>query len=205
MARLVLDRADAPRDVVARLLLDAREQRLAGLGLGHRRDALELALALLHQLGGTRLALGEAGIALRDAPLADGHVGGQLVELGRASAEPLLGARDLEAAALELLLDLAARREHVLLGGDLRLLADGVGLAPGARQLALGVGPECRRRGPGAAAAAHDDEGEHGPDSQSCKGEYCVEHVGLPGPAGKLRRAAPCSRASARHAGRSRG
>ena len=150
VARLVLDRADAAGDVVARLLLDAREQRLAGLRLGHRGDALELALLRLDELRRARLALAERRVALGDAALARRDVGGELVELGRARAEPLLGARDLEAAALELLLDLAAGREHVLLGGDLRLLAHGVRLAARAGELALGLrraAPRPSRRG----------------------------------------------------------
>ena len=201
VARLVLDRADAAGDVVARLLLDAREQRLAGLPLGHRRDALELALLRLDELRRARLALGERRVALGDAALARRDVGRELVELGRARAEPLLGARDLEAAALELLLGLAAGREHVLLRGDLGLLAHGVRLAAGAGELALGL--RAQRLGRAAAAAQHDER-ERSPDCESHQGEYCGEHVGLPGPAGGCR-AAPCSRASARHAGRSRG
>ena len=164
VARLVLDRADAAGDVVARLLLDAREQRLAGLRLRHRGDALELALLRLHELRRARLALGQRRVALGDAALARGDVGRELVELRRARAEPLLGARDLEAAALELLLDLAAGREHVLLGGDLRLLAHRVRLAAGARELALGL--DAQRLGRAAAAAQHDER-ERSPDGES--------------------------------------
>ena len=145
----------------------------------------------LDELRDARLALGERRIALAEAALARGDVGGELVELRRAGAEPLLGARDLEAAALELLLDLAAGREHVLLGGDLRLLAHGVGLAAGAGELALGLGAQRLGR---AAAAAHARRRRAQPRRRVPKGEYCLEHVGLPGPAGE-RRAAPCSRA----------
>ena len=96
--------------------------------------------------------------------LARRDVGGGLVELRRAGAEPLLRARDLEAAALELLLHLAAGGEHVLLGGDLRLLAHRVGLAAGARQLALRLDAQrlCR-----AAATAQHDGGERSPDDES--------------------------------------
>ena len=151
----------------------------------------------LDELRRARLALGERRVALGDAALARRDVGGELVELGRARAEPLLGARDLEAAALELLLGLAAGREHVLLGGDLRLLAHGVRLAAGGGELALGLRAQRLHR---AAAAAQHDERERSPDCESHKGEYCGEHVGLPGPAGGCR-AAPYSRASARHAG----
>ena len=128
------------------------------------------------------LALAQRRSRSLSAALAGGDVGGRLVELRRARAEPLLGARDLEAAALELLLDLAARREHVLLRGDLGLLAHGVGLAAGAGQLALGLGAQRLRR---AAAAAQHDGGERSPDDESHhKGQYCLEHVGLPGPPG---------------------
>ena len=186
VARLVLDRADAARDVVARLLLDAHEQRLAGLHLGHGGNALELALLRLDELRGAGLALGDRRVALGHAALAMRDVGRELVELGGARTEPLLGARDLEAASLELLLGLAAGSEHVLLGGDLRLLAHGVGLAARARELALGLAAQRLDR---AAAAAQHDERERGPDDESHKGEYCVEHVRLPGPAGR----APCS------------
>jgi hypothetical protein len=163
-ARLVLDRADAARDVVARLLLDPREQRLAGLRLRHRGDALELALLLLHELADASLALAQRRIALTETALARGEVGGCLVELGRAGAKPLLGAGDLEAAALELLLHLAAGGQHVLLGGDFRLLAHCVGLAAGACQLELRLDAQrlCR-----AAATAQHEGGDRSPDDES--------------------------------------
>ncbi len=163
-ASLVLDRADAARDVVARLLLDAREQRLAGLRLRHRGDPLELALLLLDELADASLALAQRRVALAEPTLARSDVGGGLVELRRAGTEPLLGACDLEAAALELLLHLAPGGEHVLLGRDLRLLAHRVGLTAGARQLALRLDAQrfCR-----AAAIAQHDGGDRSPDNES--------------------------------------
>jgi hypothetical protein len=52
----------------------------------------------------------------------------------------------------------------VLLGGDLRFLAHRVGLAAGARELALRLGAQSLRR---AAAVAQHDGGEHSPDDES--------------------------------------
>ena len=81
-----------------------------------------------------------------------------------ARAEPLLGACDFETAVLELRLDLAARCEHVLLRGDLGLLAHGVGLTAGGGQLALGLGAQRLRR---AAAAAQHEGDERGAEDES--------------------------------------
>ena len=209
------DVAGAPVGLAARLLLDLRMSLAMSWRASSSTRASSASRACACVIAATRsssrsccstscvdasLALRQQRLAFTEAALARRDIGCELVELRRAGAEPLLGAGHLEAAALELLLDFAARREHVLLGGDLGLLADGLGFATGAGELALGL---CAGRVGGAAAAAHVDDGERSPDGKSHKGQYCLEHVVLPGPAGE-RRAAPCSRASARHAGRSR-
>ena len=107
---LLLDLAHEPGGVVARALLDLREQDLLGLGDAQAGHALELAqvllLALVEQLA---LAVELAGpVVERLAPLVDlGQLG---VQRALAGEQLLLGAPELAAALAQLGLDVGARR-----------------------------------------------------------------------------------------------
>ena len=129
LLRLLLDAADQLRHVVADVVLRLLEQLLAGLLLGHPGGALELAHGRLARRLQLLLERARVRLAVADALLAALQLGVLLLEQLVARRRPLLRAGDLAAAQLELLLRLLAQPQLQLLGLELRLLAEGVGVA----------------------------------------------------------------------------
>ena len=111
------------------VVLGLLQQLFARLRPGHAGGPLELAHRRV--LGRLQLVLQRPGVdlAVVDALLAAGQLGGLLVELFVAGAATLLGSRHLAAAQLELLLRLLTHTELELHGLELGLLAKSVGVA----------------------------------------------------------------------------
>ena len=136
---LVLDLADELGHVVAGGLLGLAEEQLAGLGRRQRGQALERADLLLPRRLELLLEGADVGVTVVEALLAPGELGGLGLEPLIAGGGPLLGLDRLGPAVAQLVLDLGPEADHPLLGLDLGLLAQGVGLPPRIGQEALGL------------------------------------------------------------------
>ena len=141
--RLFLHLPHLAGELVADEVLRAFEQLLARLVDGQARDLLERREGVALRLAELLLQRLDVHLAIAEPLLLPLELGQPGVGLVLLLQHTLLDLGDLDTAVLHLALDLAAQRDGLLARFDLRLAANGLGLAASVVEEALALCPGC--------------------------------------------------------------